>query len=69
MKIRTTMEEECNGKCICVHCNTRIDSEKGKPCRENNCPECGKKMMREGSYHHQLYELKKAEKNQEPPEI
>ena len=48
-----------NGNCICVHCNTIIPHAKGKPCRENVCPQCGKKMMREGSYHHQLYLLKK----------
>ena len=54
-----------NGNCICVHCNTTIPHAKGKPCRENDCPKCGKKMMREGSYHHQLYLLKKGEINHE----
>ena len=44
--------------CICVHCNTRIPHERGIPCRENKCPNCGKIMFKEGSYHHQLY-LKK----------
>ena len=56
---------DCNGYCICVHCNTRILHANGIPCRENNCPECGKKMMREGSYHHQLYLQKKGEINHE----
>jgi len=32
--------------------------ERGIPCRENKCPNCGKIMFKEGSYHHQLY-LKK----------
>lgn len=54
-----------NGNCICVHCNTTIPHAKGKPCRENVCPQCGKKMMREGSYHHQLYLLKIGEINHE----
>jgi hypothetical protein len=54
-----------NGYCICVHCNIRIPHAKGIPCRENDCPQCGKKMMREGSYHHQLYLLKKGEINHE----
>lgn len=54
-----------NGNCICVHCNIQVPHTKGKPCRENNCPQCGKKMMREGSYHHQLYLSKKGEKNHE----
>ncbi len=47
--------------CICVHCDTRIPHAKGKPCRENKCPQCGKKMLRQGGYHHQLYLLKKKE--------
>jgi len=49
---------ETIGYCICVHCNIRLPHLKGQPCREIECPDCGKKMMREGSYHHQLY-LKK----------
>lgn len=55
---------DCNGYCICVHCNTRKPHTNGKACRENICPKCEKKMMREGSYHHQLY-LSKKEKNHE----
>jgi len=56
---------EYNGYCICVHCNTRIPHPKGKPCREIECPQCGKKMLREGSYHHQLYLQKIGERNNE----
>ncbi len=52
-----------NGYCICVHCNTRILHARGIPCRETNCPVCGKRMMREGGYHHQLYNQKKGEIN------
>jgi hypothetical protein len=26
---------------------------KGQPCREQVCPKCGVKMLREGSKHHQ----------------
>lgn len=48
--------------CICVRCNFRMPHTRGVPCRENKCPKCGKKMMKEGSYHHQLYEKKMAEK-------
>ena len=51
--------------CICVYCDTKIPHAKGEPCRTNNCPKCGHKMMREGSYHHQLYLLKKGEINHE----
>jgi len=54
---------EFNGYCICVNCNTRINHAKGKPCRETQCPNCGKQMMREGGYHHQLYLQKRGEIN------
>ncbi len=52
------------GHCICVHCGTRLPHLPGQPCRERECPECGKKMMREGSYHHQLYLQKKGDSQQ-----
>jgi hypothetical protein len=51
------------GYCICLHCNTRIPHTEGQPCRENDCPQCSKKLIREGSYHHQLYLLKKGDIN------
>lgn len=53
------------GNCICVHCGTRVPHIQGQPCKERDCPQCGKKMMREGSYHHQLYMQKKGETNHE----
>jgi len=46
---------EINGFCICVHCDLKIEHKKGSPCREEHCPKCGKKMMKENSYHHLLY--------------
>jgi predicted DNA-binding protein (UPF0251 family) len=51
--------------CICIHCNTKLPHESGIPCRERKCPTCGKKMMRENSYHHQLYLTKKKGVNHE----
>ena len=47
--------EEEPGFCICLNCNTKIPHQPGVPCRENSCPQCGKQMIRENSYHHQLY--------------
>jgi predicted DNA-binding protein (UPF0251 family) len=41
------------GYCICPKCNERIAHQRGIPCQEENCPKCGRKMMREGSFHHQ----------------
>lgn len=58
-------ENDCKGFCICIQCNTKVLHIKGKPCRDIDCPKCGKKMLREGSYHHQLYLLKKGEQNNE----
>ena len=52
-------QEENPGFCICLHCNTKIPHQSGIPCRESVCPQCGKKMIRENSYHHQLYLKKK----------
>jgi predicted DNA-binding protein (UPF0251 family) len=57
-------DKECeNGICICVKCNTELPHEKGKPCKEHICPECGAKMVRKGSLHHQQY-LKKQQENE-----
>jgi uncharacterized protein len=59
-KLNQQQHEDGAGFCICLHCNTKIPHQPGIPCRESACPHCGKKMIRENSYHHQLY-LKKKE--------
>jgi predicted DNA-binding protein (UPF0251 family) len=43
-----------DGYCICPKCDKKIAHKRGVPCQEEQCPNCGLKMMREGSYHHQL---------------
>jgi len=57
--------EEHNGFCICVECNSKIPHVKGQPCRQYSCAKCGRTLMREGSYHHQLYLKKIGEHNYE----
>jgi NAD-dependent SIR2 family protein deacetylase len=47
------------GFCICPKCSYQKPHEAGIPCREEKCPDCGTKMVREGSYHHRLIKDKK----------
>jgi NAD-dependent SIR2 family protein deacetylase len=51
------------GYCICPKCNYKTPHRRGIPCQEEKCPRCGTKMLREGSYHHDLLEKKKKQKN------
>ena len=48
--------------CICPECGERIPHVRGEPCREQSCPQCGTKMYREGSFHHQQWLKKNKEK-------
>jgi hypothetical protein len=47
------------GFCVCPKCGVKILHRVGIPCREEKCPNCEVKMVREGSYHHLLIEEKK----------
>ena len=50
------------GNCICPKCGEWMPHQRGVPCQEERCPKCGAKMLREGSYHHQLLKEKRAER-------
>ena len=52
------------GFCICSKCGERIEHQRGIPCKEARCPECGARMLREGSYHHELLRKKRAKKDE-----
>lgn len=58
-------DEDSKGFCICINCGLKVPHTRGKPCRETRCPNCGNTMLREGSYHHQLYLKKKGETDHE----
>jgi predicted DNA-binding protein (UPF0251 family) len=64
LKMDQRLHKDGTGFCICLHCNTKAPHQPGVPCRERKCPQCGKKMVRENSYHHQLYIKKKEAKNE-----
>jgi len=48
-----------DGSCVCPKCGERISHQQGVACEEEKCPKCGAKMLREGSYHYQLFDKKK----------
>ena len=47
------------GFCLCPKCKEKIPHRRGIPCQEEKCPKCGSRMLREGSYHHDLLQQKK----------
>ena len=53
MPVNRSHDMGTGGFCICPKCEKRIPHQPGIPCKENICPNCGKKMMREGSEHHE----------------
>ena len=43
-----------SGNCKCAKCGYVMPHRPGVPCREERCPKCGTRMIREGSYHDTL---------------
>ena len=60
----TTSHMGRGGNCICPACDVRIPHRAGHPCAEERCPQCGKRLFREGGEHHRLYLEKHKGKNQ-----
>lgn len=50
------------GFCICPRCGERTPHTRGVPCQDARCAKCGVKLLREGSYHHDLLLQKRAER-------
>ncbi|MBE0642497.1 MAG: DUF134 domain-containing protein [Bacteroidetes bacterium] len=40
------------GFCLCPSCDIRIPHQAGMPCIKQQCPQCGKHMLREHGEHH-----------------
>ena len=36
-----------NGECVCSKCNKKVLHQRGIPCYEQKCPDCGAPMTRE----------------------
>jgi len=41
------------GSCLCPKCERRFPHQRGVPCLNERCPDCGTALVREGSAHHQ----------------
>jgi len=54
------------GFCICPKCGEKASHRSGIRCQDERCPNCGCKMLREGSEHHQLLEQRRPEEKKGP---
>jgi uncharacterized protein (DUF983 family) len=59
MQLQNQHRMGTGGRCICPKCGEKVVHQAGIPCQQERCPACGAKMMREGSYHHQLLRERK----------
>jgi len=50
------------GSCVCPKCAHKMAHQAGVPCQQESCPECGAKMLREGSSHYDMWQRKQATK-------
>lgn len=67
MAIERRHDMGAGGFCICPKCGEKVPHADGIPCLEERCPECGAKMLREGSHHHQLLQQKRKNKDEGSP--
>lgn len=55
---RNSQNMGSGGACHCPKCDYRTPHKQGVPCQDEKCPECGAKLIREGSYHDDLLKKK-----------
>ena len=65
MAVRSKYRMGPLGYCVCPKCGEKINHRRSVPCQDEKCPSCGAKMLREGSYHHRLFEEKQEKKRKE----
>ena len=65
MAVKHSHDMRAGGFCACPKCGEKIAHRRGTPCQEERCPGCGAKLLREGSYHHRLFQEKQAENRQQ----
>ena len=41
-----------SGSCVCPDCGEKIQHKTGIPCRKEQCPKCGARMVKEGLYYY-----------------
>ncbi len=58
MPVQETERLGPGGFCVCPKCNIKKLHRQGIPCQEERCPKCCSRMLREGSYHHNLTKKK-----------
>ncbi len=63
MSRQNTKGMGAGGFCICPKCKEKIPHRQGFPCQEESCPKCRTRMLREGSYHHDLLKQKQNKEN------
>jgi len=62
MTVERRHDMGAGGHCVCPKCGEKTLHHSGTPCQEEHCPKCGAKLLREDSYHHQLFRQKQEEK-------
>ncbi len=64
MTVKRRHDMGAGGYCVRPKCDEKTLHHSGVPCQEERCPNCGAKLLREGSHHHQLLQHKAGRKTE-----